>query len=522
MANFVPAAESPGREHALENRPAHPLEIVALIMGEQLHLSWQFSGPPSHAQRVQRLAAAYEARLQQLLAVARTARADACPSLPEDFPLLQISQDALDRLWAQLVGGAVVPPTGNALLEDLYPLSGMQAGLLFHSQASGLYVEQQRFVLKGAVQFPALIASWQQLLAAHPILRTSIVGEEVLAQAVWRSVPLPLTVIDARGLSSPEQEAVRQALPQADRGRGFVRTQAPLLRVCLLLGADQCQVVWSFHHALLDGWSVSLLLQEFFARYQALIQGQEAPPSVSPPYRAYINWLQQQDQAAAETFWRDELAGITAPTPLPLATGAALGQADGTGNYGQERLRLGLAVSQQLQTVARALHITVNTLVQASWAAVLSRYSGQAEVLFGMVVAGRDADLVGIESLVGLCMNTIPVRLRRPAHDTAVGDWLRQVHAHLAHLQRFSFAPLWQIQRLSGLDADQPLFHSLFVFENYPVEQTLEQLRQTDLRLRESEDAEASEPTNYALTATVLPGEQLTLEASFQEVALVH
>src|SRR2546421_6097697 len=408
------------------------------------------------------------------------AQYDLFPYIPEDFPLLQLSQEGLDRLLAQVADCAPqLAEADGALLEDLYPLAGMQAGLLFHSQASGLYVEQLNFGMDGALQLPALSESWEQMLAAHPILRTSFVGQEALAQAVWQKVPLPLRVLDLTSLRPQEQEQEVRAFRQADARRGFDIQQAPLLRLSVFrLGGEQHQFLWSFHHAILDGWSVPLLLQEFLARYQALSQGSQPQLPASRPYRDYIAWLQQQDQGEAEAFWRQQLADFTAPTPLPLKASPP----EAEPSYRQQDLLLSQEGSQRLQRVARGLHITLNTLLQASWAYVLSRYSGQAEVLFGMVVAGRQAELVGVESLVGLCINTIPLRIAVPRAGT-VADWLRQVHAHLATLQRYSYYPLWQIQRLSEVDAGQSLFQSIFVFQNYPVNHTLEQLQHSSLRL---------------------------------------
>src|SRR5256884_1099464 len=444
------------------------------------------------------------------------AQYDLFPYIPEDFPLLQLSQEGLDRLLAQVADSAPrLAEANDVLLEDLYPLAGMQAGLLFHSQASGLYVEQLNFAMDGAVQLPALIESWEQMLAAHPILRTSFVGQEALAQAVWQRVPLPLTVIDATQLSPQEQTDLVQVSQQADRQTGFVREQAPLLRLTMFrLGAEHHQLVWSFHHAILDGWSVSLLLQEFFARYQALAQGSQPRLPAGRPYRDYIAWLQQQDQAEAQAFWQKQLAGFTASTPLPLK--ATQPQAEPS--YRQQNLLLSREVSQGLNTVARALQITVNTLLQASWAYVLSRYSGQAEVLFGMVVAGREAELVGVESLVGLCINTIPVRIALPAQGP-VQAWLRQLHEQLATLQRYSYYPLRQIQSLSELGAGQSLFPSILAFESEPVEQTLQQVQHSDLHLQ-STDEEMPQRTNYPLSAVALPGEQIGLLLSYQEQAL--
>src|SRR2546421_8999520 len=448
------------------------------------------------------------------------AQYDLFPYIPEDFPLLQLSQEGLDRLLAQVADCAPqLAEADGALLEDLYPLAGMQAGLLFHSQASGLYVEQLNFGMDGALQLPALSESWEQMLAAHPILRTSFVGQEALAQTVWQKVPLPLRVLDLTSLRPQEQEQQVRAFRQADARRGFDIQQAPLLRLTVFrLGGEQHQFLWSFHHAILDGWSVPLLLQEFLARYQALSQGSQPQLPASRPYRDYIAWLQQQDQAEAEAFWRQQLAGFTAPTPLPLKASQGLAQLETEPSYGQQDLLLTKEVSQGLQRVARTLHITVNTLLQASWAYVLSRYSGQAEVLFGMVVAGRAAELVGSESLVGLCINTAPVRIALPGQES-VAAWLRQLHEQLAMLQHYSYYPLRQIQSLSELGAGQPLFQSILAFENYPIEQTLQQVQHSDLLLRFM-DEEMPQRTNYPLSAVALPGEQIGLLLSYQEQAL--
>jgi non-ribosomal peptide synthase protein (TIGR01720 family) len=240
-ALFALAPESPGWDQAPENQRVHQLDVVALIVGEQLHLSWQYHSQPQHVASMQQLAASYLPRLQQLLELAQSTLGDRCPYIPEDFPLLPLSQEALEHLWAQVASCAPVLDAGNGLLEDLYALSGMQAGLLFHSQASlesGLYTEQEIFQVEGAFHLEAFVDSWRQLMEVHPILRTSFVGQDVLAQAVWRTVPLPMRVIDATQLSPEEQEDLLHAYYQADRRRGFVREQAPLLRLSVVrLGA---------------------------------------------------------------------------------------------------------------------------------------------------------------------------------------------------------------------------------------------------------------------------------------------
>src|SRR5581483_3745168 len=255
-----------------------------------------------------------------------------------------------------------------------------------------------------------------------------------------------------------------------DREYGIAEHQVPLFRLTLFhIGPQKFHLLWSMHHTILDAWSIVLLLNELFARYQMLIEGREPVLPASRPYRDYIAWLQEQDQHQAEAFWREELRGIHAATPLPFFQPHLTSWGAKEVTHGQQKGQLSREVSQQLQRVARELHITVNTLFQASWAYVLSRYSGQQEVLFGITVAGREAELVGSESLVGLCINTLPVRIRIPQNEI-IRNWLQEVHENLVAVLQYAYYPLVQIQGASEIPPNLPLFQCIFVFENHPVE----------------------------------------------------
>ncbi|MFL5656682.1 MAG: amino acid adenylation domain-containing protein, partial [Ktedonobacteraceae bacterium] len=515
-ALFPLASEPSGFAHGPENQRIHQLYVLAMIVEDQLHISWQYSAQLHRAETIQQLTQCYLTRLRQLIpSPQQTTNDGAFPYIPDDFPLLHISQSSLDHLLHQICrsGRSSELVAISRQVQDLYPLSVMQAGLLFHSQAvpdNGVYLVQVNLLIEGALHVSALIRSWQQLIAAHPILRTSFIGEELLTQVVWRHVSLPLMVIDYSELSTEEQKQQLRAYQQEDRRRGFVEQQAPLLRLTLFrLGPQQLHLLWSFHHAILDAWSITLLLNELFARYEMLAQDQEPMVPANRSYRDYIAWLQQQDQQAAEQFWREELRGIAEPTPLPLKQAHVSSRRMVESTYGKQTVRLSRMVSTLLRTLARELHVTVNTLVQASWAFVLSRYSGQPEVLFGMVVAGRSPELIGAESVVGLCVNTVPVRIPVPRQGM-VGDWLRQIHERLAMIQHYDYYPLVQIQGVSEIAPGLPLFDSIFAFENHPVEQ----MQHERLRVHRFDD---EEQTHYPLAAVVLPGEQLELFLSYQE-----
>ncbi|MEK7326066.1 MAG: condensation domain-containing protein, partial [Chloroflexota bacterium] len=287
-------------------------------------------------------------------------------------------------------------------VEDIYPLSPMQAGMLFHSlydSASRTYFEQMHCALRGKLNVAAFERAWQKVTERHPILRTAFVWEglEEPLQVVQRQVELPLMSFDWRDLSRDQQEAQLDTFLQADKAQGFALSQAPLMRLALMqTGADTHYFVWSHHHLLLDGWSLPLLLQEVFAFYEAHQQGQAIQPESARPYRDYIAWLQERDAAQAESFWRRTLKGFAAPTPLVVDRKLK----DET-EYAVERTRLSAEITSALQSLARAQQVTLSTILQGAWAILLHRYSGEEDVVFGATVSGRPADLPGAETMVG-------------------------------------------------------------------------------------------------------------------------
>ena len=398
-------------------------------------------------------------------------------------------------------------------IEAAYPLSPMQQGMLFHhlyAPGSGVYFEQLTCTLHGDLNLEAFERAWQRVIERNAVLRTAFAWKrlEKMVQVVQKQVNLPLVREDWRGASAVEQAGRLEAFLADDRQRGFELTQAPLLRLTLFRTADDAyRFVWSHHHLLLDGWSVPRLLQEVFAFYEAFRQGRDLALPPTRPYRDYIAWLQTQDLAAAEAFWRKTLAGFTAPTSL--AVGRAIGEAGAAGMVEQE-VRLSEATTAALQNLVRANSLTLSTVVQGAWALLLSRYSGDDDVVFGATVAGRPADLSGAEGMIGLFINTLPVRVQVVDDRPAIG-WLQELQARLADLRSFEYTPLVQIQGWSETPRDQPLFESILIFENYPVDAALrEQLGSLQIR-----DIRSVEQTHYPLTVVSGPGRELLLKISF-------
>src|SRR5918992_3227160 len=261
----------------------------------------------------------------------------------------------------------------NRNIESIYPLSPMQQGMLFHTlQApdSGVYCEQTSYSLTGNLNVSAFKRAWWQAVQRHPILRTAFYWEEFSEplQVVYRQVALPWVEEDWRGLSPSEQQGRFEAFLEADWARGFELGQAPLMRYALLRVAEESYYfVWSFHHLLLDGWSLPLVLKEVLACYEGYCGGREVHLKRPRPYRDYIAWLQRQDLARAEGFWREALQGITAPTPLSIGRSEGV-RLEREPRYAERGLRVSAAVTGRLQALARAHRLTLNTLVQGAWA----------------------------------------------------------------------------------------------------------------------------------------------------------
>ncbi|OUL22222.1 non-ribosomal peptide synthetase [Nostoc sp. RF31YmG] len=396
-------------------------------------------------------------------------------------------------------------------IEDIYKLSPTQQGLLFHTlyaPDSGIYCDRYRITFKGNLNISAFEQAWQQVAKRHSVLRTSFFWEEVEEpmQVVYRQVTLPLEQYDWRGINSAEQEQKLEAFLTADRSRGYQLSEAPLMRLALIQMTDEVyQFIWSNHHILFDGWSRFVLFNEVLEIYQALNNGNHITLKPSFPYRKYIAWLRQQNLFEAEAFWRQELQGVTAPTPLVVDK--LVSNVSSIEEYSEQQIELSLASTEQLKSVARQYQLTLNTLVQGSWALLLSRYSGEDDVIFGANTSGRPINLPGIDSAVGLFVNSLPVRVKLNPTDCLI-PWLKNLQAKQAEVRHYEYSPLVQIQGWSELPKGVPLFNSLIAFENYPIDEALRQ-RNKSLEIA---DFSVLNRTNYPLSIIVVPDEKLLLK----------
>ncbi|WP_416398937.1 amino acid adenylation domain-containing protein [Allohahella sp. A8] len=360
-------------------------------------------------------------------------------------------------------------------IENIYSLSPLQQGLLFHSvyePQSRVYQQQLSLRIDGPFDTAAALAAWRTMIERHAVLRTAILWEDLddAYQVVLTEVPVPLTELDWRD-RTPCECAVRD-LEISEREALLDLSAPPLMRLCLVrLGEASWQMIWTHHHIVLDGWSEGIVLSDWLACYRAFCTGQTPQLSPTRPFQDYVAWLAEQDEGAAEAYWRSKLGAITEPTPLPRL-GARPGIQDSTLPYAEQSLVLSRDDSERLTSFARAQRITLNTLVQASWARLLGAYAGRENALFGITLGGRPEVLTHSEAMVGLFINTLPLNVEWHT-PLSIGDWLRQLQADVAELRQYEYSALSRLKSFSGIRGDLPLFEAILVFENFPLDASL-------------------------------------------------
>ncbi len=500
---------------------SHLIEINAAIFEGELHLDWIYSFQVHSRYTIERVAGLFIDELRALVAHCRSP--EAIGYTPSDFPDIGLSQLEIDTiLWiTSRSKGSIL----KRKLEAVYPLSPMQQGMVFHtlySPESGVYFEQTTFTIQGQFEVSAFEKAWQRVLDRHTILRTSFAwqGLDRMLQVVQKDVKVPLELQDWCDIPAADQQARFDSLLTTERSRGFDLSIPPLLHLAILKTADDTyHVLLSHHHTLLDGWSIPLLFKEVFAFYDAFTRDQDLDLAPPPPYLNYIAWLQSRNLAAAEAFWRKELDGFVPGTGLPIQTSSL--PFTGASRPTEQDVRLSTYTTSSLQALARQHHLTIGTFIQGAWAILLSHYLQRDEVLFGVTVAGRPTELPGAMTMIGLFINTLPLRVRIIPQSRLL-EWLQKIQEKVIEIQQYDYSPLTKIQAWSRVPRSSPLFDSILVFENYPAHTDLsEQFGR--LRVR---NVRSIEQTTYPLTVAVTPGQHLKLRILYDpilfEPAAVH
>jgi amino acid adenylation domain-containing protein/non-ribosomal peptide synthase protein (TIGR01720 family) len=505
-SGWTPAPES--AELVAAPDPGMPalsaLELNALVTntgdGARLTALFTFATGVLSSAEVDELAGTWSVALCGLR---NSAAAGATVLTPPDVPLVDVGQSELNS-WQERFGR----------LTDVWPQTPLQAGLLFHTMLaeSGAPAYQTQFVfrLHGGADADRLRAAGQTLLDRRPNLRVAFVptagGEPV--QVVAEHVPLPWQHIDLTGADDAGEQLER--IIGAERDTPFSVDAPPLLRLVLVTQTpDQSHLILTAHHALFDGWSVPLIEQELMRLYET--NGKNLPAAPAAGYRDFLQWMSRQDTARSTAAWSEELAGLEKPTLLASGVRTQLSGSD------QVDVPLPSEDAALLARRATGLAVTVNVLVQGAWALVLAGLTGCDDVVFGATVSGRPSDLPGVDAMIGLFINTIPVRVRCTPADS-LPEMLRRLQSAQAGLVEHHQVGLADIQRATGLSE---LFDTLVVFESFPVDRTgmsaasaVHDLTVTGVR--------PYSPPHYPLTIIASADPFLRLTVQYQRYAFEH
>ncbi|MCM3007886.1 amino acid adenylation domain-containing protein [Bacillus subtilis] len=404
-------------------------------------------------------------------------------------------------------------------IEDIYELTPMQKGMLFHSKldsSTGLYFEQMVFDLCGNLNVEAWVKSLEALMKRYSILRTNIYQgwNDTPLQIVYKHKSCQWLYEDLRGMNLEEREEYIGSFMLANKSRGFNLEKDTLLRVALLQTEDQTHcVVLSFHHILMDGWCIPIIMKEWLELYEALIEEKEAEHVMGTPYSRYIEWLSRQDKEAAANYWSEYLADYEEQIVIPYSKSNEHEE-----EYHTETVscKLDSILTSQLQQIANRNQVTMNTVIQTLWGVLLQKYNNSEDVVFGSIVSGRPEEIPGIESMIGLFINTVPVRVRSEEGMT-FAQLMENMRESAIASKSYDTYPLYEIQ--AQTEQKQALIDHIMVFENYPIKQEMDSDQSNETKLKVA-NFRGEEQTNYDFNFIVIPGNNI--EVRFQYNANVY
>ncbi len=435
---------------------------------------------------------------------------------PEVINYIRANKEALKAYV--LSAGSAQPAALHKNITAICKLSPLQAGMLFHGlydKDAVAYIEQ--FSCRcGQIDTDMFARSWEILMQRHSILRTGfyIDAFNIPVQCVKEKVALPLYIDDLRELDHAGREKAILARKQADREQPFNFEEAPLMRLSLLrTGEQQWQMLWTYHHMLIDGWSMQLLIQEFLSIYESLQHQQPLPVIAEDRYEDYIRYIERQDKTAEEKFWRSYMSGVEMTTLLPFIEASAERNKK-VEAFAIQRLTLNEREAKVLQARAQQLRVTINTVIQGVWALLLHTYTGNEHIVYGVTVSGRPEDLERVEDRIGIYTNLNPLHAVL-VRDMATGDWLQQLQCQQLQSREYQHSAINDIQRLAGVAGDW--FDSILTFENYPLNEMIAS-RQWAFRIDAVEKYEST--TNYPMSIRVIPGKETDIQFVYKSSLL--
>lgn len=445
---------------------------------------------------------------------------------PSDFPLAGLNQADVDALQARFPE-----------LENCYAATELQSGLIFHSrfrqeEYSEGYIVQVYLEIEQALDVERFKSIWQHIATRYDAFRSVFDGldRDDILQLVFDEIELPWTELDWRRQSDQAQATSFQEYCNEDRKRPFDLFTAPLMRFTLIReSTERFRFVWTYHHSILDGWSMAVVLREMSRCYSCGDASFDAVLPAPAAYTDYLHWLNTQDREVARKYWLNAISAVESKTDLGLKCERETAAPGAETRRNQVILhRMSREKSRQIENFARQNQVTLNILILAGWALVLSRYSGNSSVLTGQTISGRDGTITNVEQMVGLLIHTLPVRVDVAGQST-IQQWLKKLHRQSVEREKFGYLSLIEIQKCSSVPLTEKMFDTLVAFVNYPMDNAeLEYDRRAEARSSQAiwQGSEygtlpvsmigSNESTNYDLTLVVIPSAQLTFKLNYR------
>ncbi|MCP1426503.1 bacitracin synthase 3 [Paenibacillus xylanexedens] len=481
----------------------NPIELNTFVSGGKLHLNVTANQTAVDMPLVSQFAETFLEQLTEIVDHCLCQRETTYT--PSDYGDPSLALEELDLIKSACPG---------VTIERIYPLTNMQQGMLFHAmedETSTAYFQQTVMEIRGEVNPDYLQSSFNELMNRHEALRASFMHQDLEEprQVIMQNLTIEFEFKDWTALEAHHSAAQLETFSQQDKARSFRLDTQPLMRAALFRTTDQSYtLVWSHHHILLDGWCLGIILSELFQIYKAKLENKAHNLKEPKRYHHYIEWLIRQEKDEAQAYWRRYLENYDTQSSVP---GLLLTEHDVPYLRKEQTISLGQELTRQLNEIGARYGVTLNTVIQCIWGLVLARYNDTEDVIFGTVVSGREAPVEGIEEMIGLFINTIPVRIGYP-HQKHFGDVLQVVQKQAVESQRFNYLNLAEVQALSDLNKE--LMDHVFVFENYALDHGAVQQSSTGVGF-EITGLHAEEQSNYGFLISATPGDSLTLVITY-------
>jgi amino acid adenylation domain-containing protein/non-ribosomal peptide synthase protein (TIGR01720 family) len=496
-----------GFEHSPANHRSHLLSVNLIVLNGQLRVGIGYDENRYRESTINKLARSVISNL--VILIDHCMQPGAGGFSTSDFPMAKLDKAGINTLASQITDAGY----SFTQIADIYPLSPLQHGLLFQSLLNPLsisYREQLSVILKGRLNPVLFKKAWQLVADRHDILHTAFFWEGIDAplQVVLNETKLTWNEEAWNCENDTEADVAIEQFLEDNLNQPFLFSKAPLMRFTLAnVYGDKWFFCWTHHHILTDGWCLPIIMREVFDNYEALVADKDLQVTPVTPYANFIKWLGKQDEAAAKEWWANYLTGFHHPTPLGIDQHQS---SDSAGRMQHCETQLGAGLENCLKQFAQNTGVTLNILIHAAWSLLLSKYAGIDDVVFGAVVSGRPPELEGVEKMVGLFINTVPVRIS-VNNDSKLGEWLQDIQVKQLERDNYSYTSLTRIREYSGMDGNQQLFESLIIFENYPVDKSVDD----GINGLTISSAKFSEQTHYPLTLMVVPEASLGFRISY-------